>query len=87
MADERLERIEAKIDKVVGHISSIDSTLAANTVSLVDHIRRTELLEADVAPLKKDRNMVYGALKFVGLIATICVCIEGITSLLIYLRH
>ena len=87
MADnDRFDRIEIKIDKVVEHISSIDSTLAAQHISLKDHIRRTELLEKDVAPIKAHVAMVSGALKLIGLIAAICGGIEGVVVLLEYLR-
>lgn len=86
MSDDRLERIESKLDKVVEHISSIDSTLAAQHVSLDDHIRRTELLEKDVAPLKAHDNMRAGAFKLTGLVLGLCAAIEGIVMLLEYLR-
>jgi len=84
--DERIIRIENKIDKVVEHIGSIDVTLAAQYVSLADHIRRTELLEKDVAPIKAHVNMVHGVLKLAGLLATLGVILEGVMALLTYLR-
>jgi archaellum component FlaC len=84
--DERIIRIEDKIDKVVEHIGSIDSTLAAQHVSLKEHMRRTELLEQEIEPIKAHVDMVSGAVKLILFTAAICGGIEGIISLLTYLR-
>ena len=88
MADieDRIIRIESKIDKVVDHLGSIDSTLAAQHESLKIHIKRSDLLEAQVEPLKTHVAMVAGALKLIGVIVAACGAIEGIVMLLEYLR-
>ncbi len=86
MDDERSTRIEQKLDKVVEHIGSIDVTLGKQHVSLCDHIRRTELLEQEIAPIKKHVNMVSGALKLILVLAAVGGGIEGIVALLTYLR-
>ncbi len=83
--DDRLVRIEDKIDAVGQKIGSIDVTLASQHESLKDHMRRTELLEQSIEPIKKHVNMVSGALKLIGLLATIGAIIEGIVALLTYL--
>lgn len=85
MSDERDVRIENKLDKVVEHIGSIDATLAAQHVSLTEHIRRTNLLEQEIAPIKKHVNMVSGALKLILILAAIGGGIEGVVALLTYL--
>lgn len=84
--DDRIIRIENKIDKVVEHLGSIDSTLAAQHESLKIHIKRSDLLEAQVEPLKTHVAMVSGALKLIGILAMICGSIEGVVVLLTYLR-
>ncbi len=66
--DKRLERIENKIDTATVHLSSIDVTLAKQHVSLVDHIARTELLEKDLAPIKKHVYMIQGAMALITLL-------------------
>lgn len=66
-----LQRIEDKIDKIVDQIGSINATLAAQHVSLDTHIKRTDLLEAEIKPIKSHVNMISGALKLIGLIATL----------------
>jgi hypothetical protein len=87
MSEERLIRIEDKIDKVGGHLSSIDATLAAQHESLSDHIRRTELLESTIKPLVKHDNMAQGILKLIGILALIGAAVEGAVSLLSYIKH
>ena len=76
--DKRLDRIEIKLDEVAQRLGSIDSTLAAQQVSLDEHIRRTEILESDIKPVKKHVNMIEGAIKFIGLLAMFAAIIEGI---------
>lgn len=80
--EDKLERIECKIDKVVDHLGSIDVTLAAQHASLKEHIRRTELLEQEVAPIKTHVNMISGGLKLIGLLAALGAGVEGVVSLL-----
>lgn len=69
MSDTKIDRIENKIDRVSERLSSIDSTLSAQHVSLVEHIKRTEMLEAQVEPIKSSVAMAEGALKFLALLA------------------
>lgn len=55
-------------EEVRANLNSITTTLAEQHVTLKDHIRRTELLEEQMEPVKKHVNMVNGALKFIGLL-------------------
>lgn len=71
-------RIEDKIDKISDRLNSIDVTLAKNTVSLEEHIKRTNLLEEEVKPIKKHVDMIEGALKLIGVLAMIAAIIETI---------
>lgn len=47
----QLDRLHAKLDKVVESIHSIDKTLAVNTASLEEHVKRTNLLQTKVEAL------------------------------------
>lgn len=67
MDDKRLERIETKIDDAADHLSSIDATLSAQHISLREHIRRTAILEKELAPIKRHVYMVQGAAALIGL--------------------
>lgn len=71
MDDKRLERIEQKLDDSNDHLVSIDITLAAQHVSLKEHVRRTRLLEEAIVPIKKHVNMVEGAVKLLMTIGVI----------------
>jgi len=81
--DKRLERIEQKLDDSNDHLASIDVTLAAQHVSLREHIRRTAALEQEMKPIKKHIDMVSGALKLIGLLAAIGAIYEAVKSLIL----
>lgn len=76
MDDKRLERIESKLDDSNEHLASIDVTLAEQHVSIKEHMRRTNLLEIELKPIKAHVNRVEGALKLLALIATVAAIIE-----------
>lgn len=71
----QLDRIEAKVDRLDTRVDKIDTTLAAQHVSLKEHMRRTalneraiEILAKDMKPVQKHVAMVGGMLKVLGLI-------------------
>ena len=78
----RLGRIEEKLDKVVEHITSIDVTLAKQHVSLKEHMRRTELLEMDMRPVKAHVNAIHGVLKAIGLAATVLGALASVLKII-----
>lgn len=69
-----MERLEEKLDKIVEQIAEINVTMARNTASLDEHIRRTNMLEEKLEPVEKHVIMVNGAAKLLmgllGLAAT-----------------
>ena len=69
--DKKLERIELKLDDANEHMQSIDITLQEQHLTLKEHIRRTEVLEKAVGPIKRDIDMFKGAVALIGLLATI----------------
>lgn len=83
---EELLRIENKIDKITERISSIDGTLIAQHVSLADHIRRTELLEAQLKPVERHVVMVHGAFKLIGILALLGGILGAIVEFLTYVK-
>lgn len=83
MSDERrIERIETKIDDIKGDISSINSTLSAQHESLKEHMRRTDVLESEFKPIRRQSLMLAGVCSFVLL----CAAIAGILELVIKLK-
>ncbi len=71
MDDKRLERIEAKLDDTNDHLASIDVTISLQHESLREHIRRTALIEKELAPIRKHVYMVQGAIGLLAILATI----------------
>jgi len=71
MSDDRLKRIEDKVDKVVDQISEVNITLAKQHVSLKEHIRRTALLEDKMEPIDRHVKMVNGAVKLLLIISAL----------------
>lgn len=84
--EERGGRIENKLDKIVDDIGSINVTLGEQHVSLKEHIRRTALLEAKVAPLERDQAMAHGIIKAFLWAFAAGSLLGGISELLTFLR-
>lgn len=51
--EKKLDKLESKIDKLDEKLDNIDRTLAINTTSLSEHMKRTALLEKHVNDLPK----------------------------------
>lgn len=83
---EKLIRIEEKIDRMAEKISSIDTTLASQHESLKDHIRRTELLEHVVTPVVNHVTMFTGAIRFMLFIGSMCAMVESVIIFAEWLR-
>lgn len=79
-------RMESKIDKLDSRLDSIDVTLAAQHEQLKIHIKRSDLLEQQVEPIKAHVAMVSGAVKFLGLSAALIALGEGIIKALQFLK-
>jgi len=76
--------VDTKLDKIVETLGQQAITLERLTVTVEDHVRRTNILEADVAPIKKHVWMVNGALKFIGLLGILAAIAEGLAA---WLKH
>lgn len=87
MSDDKLHRIEEKVDKVVDSIARIDVTLAAQHESLKYHIKRTDMLETDIKPLEAHVHAVQGILKMVGLVSVMAGVVAAMVEVLTYFRR
>lgn len=85
--DKRLDRIETKVDKVLEHQAAHGETLAAQHISLKDHMRRTDILEKAVMPMVRKWDMVQGAGKLIGTMILLAGGIEGLVALLEYMSR
>lgn len=74
---------DQKFDVIMQDIGEIRVVQAEQHIILKEHIRRTELLEDDVKPIKKHVYMVEGALKFVGILGILA----GILEAIMWMRH
>ena len=66
-----LDKIENKLEKIDERIDSIDKHLAVYNSQLRFHIKRTDMLEEELKPLKSSLIKAQGAIMFIGLLATI----------------
>lgn len=82
--DDRLERIENKLDKVVDEIGEIKETTAKQQVSLDYHIKRTDLLEKKLEPVEEHVHLVSSMFKIMGGLAVIAGIVSVILEILSY---
>ena len=66
-----IEKIDQKLDKIDQRIDSIDKHLAVYNTELKFHVKRTDMLEEELRPVKASLIKAQGALCFIGIIATI----------------
>lgn len=86
MSDERLKRIEDKVDKIVDQIGYVNVTLAKQHISLELHIKRTNLLEAKLDPIEKHVTMIQGITKFVAQVAAVAAALAAIIAAIVALK-
>jgi hypothetical protein len=66
MKDEMFKLVIAKLDKLDERLDEHGQTLTRNTSSLQEHIRRTEILEGEMQPVKAHVHLVNTAAKVVS---------------------
>ena len=66
-----LDKIDRKLEKIDERIDSIDKHLAVYNSQLRFPIKRTDMLEEELKPLKSSLIKAQGAIMFIGLLATI----------------
>jgi hypothetical protein len=84
--ENKLNKIEEKIDIITSRLSSIDSTLVKQSVILDEHVKRTTQLENRVRPVENHVAMISGVTKFIGLIAVLAAIVEGMVALLEFIK-
>lgn len=62
---------EAKIDKILEKIHSIDITMARNTASLEAHMKRTDLLEKKLEPVENHVSLINASFKVFGAVGAV----------------
>jgi hypothetical protein len=87
MIDTKIDRLEEKLHTIRDDISEIKVSQALTHESLKEHMRRTSAVEAIQATLLKKDNMREGIIHFIAFALSLCAAIEGIVSLLTYLKR
>lgn len=80
----QLDRIEAKIDDLDSRVDSVDKTLVSQHEQLVMHIKRTELLELALDPVKAHVEQIRGAGKLLAIIVALAAIAEAFIA---YWKH
>ena len=76
-----LDKLDEKLEKIDKRIDSIDKHLAVYNSQLRFHIKRTDMLERDIEPLKIHLNKTHGILTFIGVIATVITVVVAIINI------
>jgi hypothetical protein len=83
MSDD-IKRIEFKLDRIDERINNIDVTLATHVEILKKqaevleiHVKRTDLLEKSIEPIKKHVSMTEGILKFISMLGVVAAIVEA----------
>ncbi len=86
-------RIEDKIDRISNKIETINITLVKQESNLQEHMRRTDIAEANLAllkeelsPIKTHISKVEGGLKLIGIIGILVSMILGIIEIIKYIK-
>ena len=66
-----LDKIDRKLEKIDERIDNIDKHLAVYNSQLRFHIKRTDMLEQELKPIKSSLVKAQGALCFIGIMATV----------------
>lgn len=77
------DKLEAKLDKISDRLLNIDTTLAKQAVILEEHIKRTDLLEKQVAPMQDRMKEFKGAVSLIKIVSVLVAVAEGVRHLLL----
>lgn len=81
MDNDRADKLENKMDKIADNISDIKVTLGEQHISLVEHMRRTAIIESKLEPVITHVHRIQGALKLITVITAIVALIEAVLHL------
>ncbi len=83
-----LDKLDAKIDQIKEKHENLDVTMAVNTESLKEHVKRTNLLEKrlerDVEPALKFYNGIIFIGKVLGLLAIVATMIGAFIEVITF---
>ena len=86
--NDKLGKLDVKLDKIEEHLSNIDITLVKQHEQLAHHIYRTSLAEQnldilrqEIKPVQKHVEVVNTTLKVLGAVASVVTFVAGILKL------
>lgn len=65
----QFDRIYDKLDKIEDKLGDIDVTMVKQEENLREHMRRTDILEGEVKPIKKHVDQVKAVFKFIAFLS------------------
>lgn len=74
--DRTLDKLDSKLDRVDQRLDKVEIQQAVMTTDLKYHIKRTNLLEAELKPIQTKYQQVMGVVKFVGSVIGLVMAIE-----------
>lgn len=69
--DNRLNDIQKEIKEIKETLHTIDKTLAVNTHSLIEHMKRTVLSEQRIEHLEKVKYYILGGIGLISILAAL----------------
>lgn len=76
------ELVLEKLDRIDSRLDNVEVVLAGQAKDIQHHIRRTDLLEAELKPISKNWTQLLGIVKFIASLAVIAGAIEAAKMLL-----
>jgi len=77
----KFDELHTRLDNLDKKQDEMNETLVRNTVSLELHIKRTDMLEAEIEPMKSFMNVVNAGLKVIGAGAVLVSLVTGIIQI------
>lgn len=81
MLKDSLDGMNAKLDKLDSRLDNVDITLVKQHAQLEEHIRRTNLLESEVKPIKEHVSNLRGIGKLIAILGSIVGLILSLKAL------
>ena len=77
----RFDKLDNKLESLDKRLDNVDITLARQNITLEEHVRRCNLLESEVKPMKALVLQIVGVGKFIGLIGVVASIVMTILKL------
>ena len=76
--DRRDHRTADKLDEIINKLAQVNISIAEIKVDVAHHIKRTDLLEKQIEPMKQHASELAGVVKFFKFMALVIGLIEAV---------